>query len=719
MLLKNYFALKTEEERYNYYSVNYDSLCKNFRELLVSLEALYKLPKVRGMLIAEGKDKKYIILVAQLALVTNALIDGTVLDYNGNPAYGIGWKIEKKTINQILENETYITDNDDGKPLSAGYPKEMESPKAPVTVAKPARPEKPARPVEPEAVAKPGDMPTPCESPVKPAASKAVSLAYESMTDSEKDKLSKLFESGGLSFRNESANDFKIEILSRVERKIISEVVEVSFYSEDGESCLYSAKIEKGDFVVYEGELPVKPTDAMGEYIFSGWQTSAGEAVSLAEINEDVNLYPIFETVPFSYNVTWESRDVSVTERYVSGNAPVCPFIPTVDDEGDFFYEFVGWDKPIEIVSCNVTYKAVFEKRSILELPGGVAASIVDDGRFLMCNAYSSTKGFLDIANIVDRASEKRGLIFETAYGSVKFSYSEVISLKELSAKYLGIDIMSRGATGDVYTVSVYDENMLLCQGGVTAEVRFVSSVTDFTNAFLYTDTEDGEKHVSFKGEGRTVSFRITLNSTYTLDMEYSVTVTGSELVSVTADKLKARPGEHIRITLDLPIGVVISKILITTDSGEVMLLPDDSFYMPMDDVTIAVVARYKTCTVVFKSDGVTISSQKLNYGEKITYPASPKKESDGVYSYKFVGWSENIEFIAGDLELHAVYEKELLPEKIRPGGIVLSRTVWHLLITATVGMSVALTIAVVAVILLVKWRRRRRNMENAQKSED
>ena len=101
-LMQSYYELEEISDRYNYYVVNYESFVESFRELTVTLDALYRYPRVRGTLIAEEKDKKYIILVAQLALVTNALTDAPVKDINGNASYGENWKIESKTIRQIL-----------------------------------------------------------------------------------------------------------------------------------------------------------------------------------------------------------------------------------------------------------------------------------------------------------------------------------------------------------------------------------------------------------------------------------------------------------------------------------------------------------------------------------------------------------------------------------------------------------------------------------------
>ena len=170
-----------------------------------------------------------------------------------------------------------------------------------------------------------------------------------------------------------------------------------------------------------------------------------------------------------------------------------------------------------------------------------------------------------------------------------------------------------------------------------------------------------------------------------------------------------------MHIDLSAAEGVEIVKVMVTVGETEVTMLSDNSFYMPMGDVTVAAVAKLKTYTVVFKSDGVTILSLKLKHGEKITPPANPKKENDGVYSYEFERWSKDAATAESDLEINAIYKKTVLPAKERPGGIVLSKSVWRIVIICTVAAVAVLAVLLTGVILTVKLTRHRRNVKNAQ----
>ena len=96
-LFDGYFSAKGESEKYNYYVTNYEGFRDNFAELLRTLDKLYMNRKVRGVLIAEGKQEKYIILLAQLYYATNALSDEPVKNYDGDGYFDAKYLIGKGT----------------------------------------------------------------------------------------------------------------------------------------------------------------------------------------------------------------------------------------------------------------------------------------------------------------------------------------------------------------------------------------------------------------------------------------------------------------------------------------------------------------------------------------------------------------------------------------------------------------------------------------------
>ena len=66
---------------------------------------------------------------------------------------------------------------------------------------------------------------------------------------------------------------------------------------------------------------------------------------------------------------------------------------------------------------------------------------------------------------------------------------------------------------------------------------------------------------------------------------------------------------------------------------------------------------EYIEYTVVFKNyDGTIISEQKLHYGDKVTLPDPPTRESDKRYEYLFSRWSPEVTDVVGNTEYTAIF---------------------------------------------------------------
>ncbi|MBQ1261255.1 MAG: hypothetical protein IIX96_04510, partial [Clostridia bacterium] len=156
-LFRDYFSLKTEEQKYNYYVNNYESFKTSFRELLVALDNLYRVRMVRATLISEGKDKKYIILVSQLYIIATALSEEEITSYDGKYKYNDSFTIENQTPKNILEKKTYF-EKVSPVPLKSGYPTEIKEPKLPeVELTEPKKPTPIEKPTAPDYVQKPDE----------------------------------------------------------------------------------------------------------------------------------------------------------------------------------------------------------------------------------------------------------------------------------------------------------------------------------------------------------------------------------------------------------------------------------------------------------------------------------------------------------------------------------------------------------------------------------
>ena len=97
-----------------------------------------------------------------------------------------------------------------------------------------------------------------------------------------------------------------------------------------------------------------------------------------------------------------------------------------------------------------------------------------------------------------------------------------------------------------------------------------------------------------------------------------------------------------------------------------VFLQPGDVYTA---DATIELEALFERVkySVVFKNDdGTVLSSETYEFGDRVTVPEAPAKESDGKFSYTFAGWdSEVAERVTGDATYTAKYTaEEIVTEK-------------------------------------------------------
>ena len=714
-LMKSYYELEDTSDRYNYYVVNYDSFRESFRELTVTLDALYRYPRVRGTLIAEGKDKKYIILVAQLALVTNALTDGAVKDLNGKPSYGDAWKIESKTIKQIL-GEEYFTDTDNAKPLSSGYPLPKEEPIKPDTVEKPTQPTEPKLPVPPSEVANPGEPPEEVIAPTAPVPANRFVADIAARLDSVwRARLLSAY-TDKLTVRREAPEKtFIYKIKSEVKRTPTAPTVHLTFIDTDGER-LYSVEIEKGSSISFEGTPPVRPDDEFGSYKFIGWQNKLGERVSLLGINESVELYPAFERNPTYYSVSWRVMDKTVTETHVSDIIPVCPISTEVADEGSFFYEFVGWDKEVVPLSEDVTYTAVYEKRHIVSFEGG-GAMLYDDGATVTADAYNNASGITDISKLLPRIAAQRDLILMLPVGEVAFSFSDVIEMKELGACKIKTEFYQIGAAECRYAVYLYDGNGSSVGENICPDVQFACGLRGIETARMFTNTEDGVKYVPFEVRGGAVSATLNCGAVYSILLEYRISISESNEAQISTDKAAARPGERVSLSVIARDGIEISEIIILDANGNrISIERDGSFRMPNSNVNIAVKTVRRSYTVTFIASGKTVAVFRVPHGESIEPPRAPRIESDNLYSYEFIEWYPVGSVITGDVTYTAVYRRTLLPIKETENDIGITPSVMRYVVLLAVSVSLfALGIIPASVIAAVYTHRAKKCFSRAK----
>lgn len=729
-LLPGYFSLETTKERYEYYITNYEALRDNFVSLVRTLDCLYSNAKVRGAIVAEGKDKKYIILVAQLSYIANALSDEPIYSY---PVYGsspnyrsvvidenhtLKYRGDSVKISAILENKTYFVDTGDADPDDGAYPDPMTEPTAPTTVSEPSRPTKVDEPIKPDAVRDPGEPPTVI---FRPTAPETVQSPYPEVDHDTPTvtALVRAYRQGRLHPRDTEPSDFAVRSIKTVEKKVFNpEEVSVVFYGTDGE-LLSVVKAESGAHVIFGATLPTFPEDVGATYAFDYWADFAtGERVSLLSVTEDLILSPVFKRIPKLYPVTFNINGKNLEVKTEYGAYPTCPITPTKADDTYFEYVFLGWDKPLAPVTGACSYTAGFDAVPLVSADAPV--SVEKSGAYYVIDATAVADGPLDIARVMTRAlSSRYGILFNTRDAQLSLGYPTLLEMHTAGDTSLDFSAI-RVRHGYIYTVTAgISRDAAPYRIGVTVPIPDGVS----QGARLSYLDECGDKvYVPHTAGADYLIFNVWTGVEYTYAAERKVDVLLSDLVTVDVSDRVVYPGDTVGIRLDVPNGVEVKRVYIKCADGTELDVGSGELVMPDSDVLLVVEAAYIEYEIVFMNGGRVVASYKCKYGDTVTPPANMNKASDGFYRYVWQGWSVDgsdsvvdVAPVTESVTYTAVYAKEPLPAEEPSDGLVISKRVFNLLIAGAVavGMIVLVVIpaSVVGIVSTVKHRKMRRKI--------
>jgi len=713
VLLKTFFECKTVEEQYRYYITNYEAFRDNFVNLLKALDDLYLTSGVRGAMIAEDKHEKYLILVAQLYYVANALSDEPIKSYNGkyyfDSSYKIGstyssdkWSYPKK----VIYNEPFIVDTDNAFPLRDGYPIEPEKPEY-TLMHEPVSPKPVINPVAPDFVEEP-KAPAKVDEPQK--ITKPTEPIMPSPTPSEVVAIINAYNSGNLLPREEyTGGDITVSAEINVYKLFAAkDDVTVKFYDSEyndsqNKEVLYSISIDRGTAADYLGKTPEKREDAEYVYTHIGWVDADGEAVDLSAVNSDTELYPVFEAIEKEYETVWVANGEVFYEN------PGLPPLPS----NEFYYDFSRWDRVVDPSTHDVTYLAVYETPAVTSSQETVKVRFEDGNYFVEPKAITNR---FDISVLLERASGSGGIVIVTQSGQkIAVSYAETIKLREAGVCELSYSSAPVSGGGNVYAVFTYGDD----GEEVVTDVRFSFSAecdVSLTPNFKLYYVDSGEKRFLRPTlSDNTISFSASAGKIYYAMEEYSLTPVPLDAVKITLSTDIAHKGELIGISLDSVNGIRIDGVYFMGHDGKKEYLDGHTFIMPADDVTVGVdytVLRYK---ITFVSDGKTIATYYRNYGDPVTPPSEPQKAPNEKYSFTFERWSPSVENVTRSVTYTAVYSSELLP--VTEKSMEISPSVLKLLLLAGVGLGCFVVIVVPSVIMtLVLVHRRKRKLLKPKK---
>ena len=707
VLLSDFFAVTGEKARYNYYITNYEAFRDNFVELFQCLDHLYMTPKVRGILINQGKQEKYLILLAQLYYLTDALSDEPVQKYDGSGVYDNSYVIGKGYLDEVspsvlIKEKDYFVCNGSAEPLSEGYPISPPKPDY-VTMQEPVMPVPKKEPVPPIFMEEPL-APTPVEEPQK--VQKPGDAPKKYIPPMEVLNVINAYEKGLLSLRSEISDDILYDVTIDVEKSFrnFSEVTVIYYgeeYSEgENNTELYRVTVDCGTYADYLGITPEKEEDAFYTYRHVGWVDEFFNDVNLSSVETDLKLYPKFESDKKPYTTTWIVDGEVLTEE---------PETVTKKFSGNCCYEFVGWDKKVDAETLDITYTAIFEEKYIMELADGTGYKITElNGTFFVDTG--SYYGRLNIRRAIDNFAGVGNLVIKTLTGEISISYSELILMKKSDVHF--IELSSKKHSGGQYS---YKATLCSADGSAVAAqfkigLRLSCDVKTPENLFLGYSELGEYKAVRFEyyENERAVSFTAISNREYFAKVEYTLSIIGVDGIEIKANKMIFAEGEDVILSMTLGGGIRLDGIYAIYPSGEKQKV-ESSFKMPPASLVIGVEYTVLEYTVSFVSDGKTIATYRLHYGDVVEAPEEPKKASDKNFKYTFIGWSEEIVPVTEDKIYEAEYYREALPKTDKSGLQIAPRILKILVLGVSLGVTLLFVVvpSFIMCIFVVKRRKR------------
>ena len=644
-IFEQYFSYENDSDKYYYYISNYFAIKKNMEELLRCLDKLYRSGLTKTALDYFETEEKYMILVAQLALICNGLDDGDVYNYeawipktnkgnlklNGAKVIDDNWTIGGKTYTQILGNVYLTEDGIQAQPLYTGYPSNVELLTKPTEVLAPTYPKVVSNPVAPVVVEEPSATVT--TMPIKP---EEVIEPIEYVRPADITSLLEVYNTS-LVYREPINSNYDLVLNTVFSKKFKNtEEITVEFYDEN-KTFISKYTISSGSYLVYDDIYPTKAKDEVYTYTFSGWEYENHEILDLNCVTKEGFVYPVFEKTYNEYEVTWDIGGKIYKEMYHYNDMPICKEKLIKENTENMVYLFDKWDKTLEPVTEAVTYKAIYRGLTVTH-----AVLAVDSSS--------------NINELLQSITEQNLLSVELSSNDyvIKIPTSTLIKMKNDDVSTLNLDIEEDD--GD-YNFKIDANN----NKDYSFEVA-INLTIDAEHAKLYKDDEQ----IRFSYSSGELKFNMNSNSTYKLEFVYAVNILNNDKINFSVDNNYAKSGDIINISIDeIEEGIIINKVYYVTKSMEEIKIDSDKFEMPKNDVYIGISYSYIEYIVTFISDGVIIREAKYHYGDTVDAIQAPKKASDDDYSYEFVGWDKTITEVNGDAVYTAVFDSRPLERPV------------------------------------------------------
>ncbi|MBO5884867.1 MAG: InlB B-repeat-containing protein, partial [Clostridia bacterium] len=449
----------------------------------------------------------------------------------------------------------------------------------------------------------------------------------------------------------------------------------VNFYLDDGRTILEQCYITPGESASFTLGTPEKEATAQYTYEFVKWVTTPDGDVEadLSNITQNTSIYAKFNPVLRSYIITFVNYNDEIlqSEELEYGSTPeYTKNTPQRPATNEYTYTFTGWDPKIEAVSGNQTYKAIFSQTEVYTVE-----FLSDDGLTVLHTEYVSknTAAVYDVTP-TKQPTAQYSYTFDkwvtTLDGDVEADLSNIIQNTRVYAKFTPVI--------NKYTVTFvnYDDTVLQ-QGdysyGDTPEYTGETPTRPATNEHSY----------SFIGWTPGISpviNDITYTARYSQSDKYVVTFY-SEDGSTILDQCFVGYGEKATYNGSTPEKVKTAEF--SYKFNKWVTEPGGNIEDKLTDVVKSrnVYASFTPVknkyTVKFVNfDGTELKSETLDYGAKPLYNiALPERPATAQFTYEFIGWSPEIDFVTADAIYTAIYNEIInqytITVKVGKNGVV------------------------------------------------
>ncbi len=407
----------------------------------------------------------------------------------------------------------------------------------------------------------------------------------------------------------------------------------IRFVNYDGTE-LQNSEVEYGQTPSYSGETPTKPADNTYTYSFSGWSPE------IATVTEAKTYTTTYDSNYINYTVTFNDDDgteISKKTDYHYGDIVTVPADPTKEATAEYTYSFAGWTPEIANVTADATYTATYTATK---------------------NKYAITFKNYDGSTLQSSDVE---------YGQTPV-YGGETPTKPATAQY-------------TYNFSGWEPEIASVTGEAAYTAKFSETVNKYTITWKNDDDTilETDENIPY-GESPTYDGTFPTKDS-TAEWTYAFYGWTPDVSSVTGDAiytaayLQSRNKYTISFTNYDGTELQSSEIeygQLPAYNGETPTKPADHTYnYTFDgwDKEIVSVTKAETYTATFSEEYIDYTVIFLNddgseimkktdyhYGDTVTVPADPTKETTAEYTYTFAGWDSEVTSVSGNATYTATY---------------------------------------------------------------